>query len=134
MLVFAREYETLLWDVDLCTGVRCELPPLSDLVAFRQCNGAFFVNFSSSKKDHATYLVPIPPALDDVNLRQLPDRIPYKLPFAKARLVYEGKEALQFAQAAFGNPSFPPFFVHPSDNSVWLLDVNTNQFPKAVRK
>lgn len=128
--MFAREYETLLWDVDRCTGVRCELPPLSDLTQCTQCNGAFVLYFSSGKKDHSIYLVPTPPMLGNVDACRMPARLPDSLPLVKARLVYEGKEALLMSKPAFGNATFPPFFVRHSDWRLWLLDVNTDQLPK----
>lgn len=130
VLVFARQYETLLWDVDRCTGVRCELPPLSELVRCTPCNGAFVLHFSGGKKEHAIYIVPIPPVGGDCNSRRVPTQLPDSLPLVKARMVYEGKERLLMANPALGNATFPPFFIKESDWSLYLLDVNTDQLPK----
>lgn len=123
VLVFALGYETLVWHIDSCTGVRCELPPLSDLTSFAECHGAVFLTFYAAKQ-YSVYLAPMLPT--QTNPYRMPDRVP-GTSLVKARLVYEHKDEFRGAELACGNATFSPVFYRRSDRTVWLVEVSAKQ-------
>lgn len=121
VLLLRRKKETLLWHIDRCVGVRCDVNAF-EIDAVQDSHGAAIITVKEEAV-RATYLVPFPDMADDeVDGCPYPNPAVDAVPMVSARLLHRSSVALGAARRpfSFGEFNTPPYFVD-SEETLWRL-------------